>query len=58
MSSTIMVKTDTKKFVYNNEVLVTFYSILFCEMEAVLNLAVLDLVATLYKGNILTDVRW
>ena len=48
-----MVKTDTKKVAYNIEVLVTFYSIVFCEMEAVL-----DLLATLHKGNILTGVRW
>ena len=32
-----MVKTDTKKVAYNIEVLVTFYSIVFCEMGAVLD---------------------
>ena len=32
-----MVKTNTKKDAYNIEVMVTFYSILFCEMEAVLD---------------------
>ena len=53
-----MVKTDTKKVAYNIEVLVTFYSIVFCEMGAVLDQAVLDLLATLHKSNILTGVRW
>ena len=53
-----MVKIETKKVVYNNEVLVAFCLILFSEMEAVLNLSLLDLVGTLHKGNILTGVRW
>ena len=53
-----MVKTDTKKVAYNIEVLVTFYWIVFCEMVAVSDQTVLDLLATLHKGNILTGVMW